>query len=38
MRLELAGGQGEWLVMSLEKQMGLLPGDKFDFYPNSFPE
>lgn len=38
MRLELGEGPGKRLVMCLEKQRGLLPGDKFDFYPNSFPE
>lgn len=36
--LELGEGWGEWPAMSLEKPMGTLSGDEFDFEPNSLPK
>lgn len=34
--LELGEGWGEWPAMSLEKPMGTLSGDEFDFGPILF--
>ena len=32
MGLEPGEGQGKWPMTGLEKQMGLLPGEEFDFF------